>query len=1632
MEGDTKTTFGFSDNDAITVDSIKKIFKRNVTEGDASLSDISANGLILLKSIASNSDNSVLDQVFWKSLNSSLISTNKEGQRCIDLCVYGFRAVTHKHFLKTVEKKVGVKSRVIDHSNFELNISSMKIPYVKNKSFPSLKIQMISSPTTLKLKMIGESSFIFILFQLRKCLELFIKDLPVPLKECYSKDDISATSTDGNETDSSDSAPKTKKVYKRIIYNSSSSSGESNKEPLKCDSVPGPAPAVCHDGLFGVQKGLENRSPSESNIQTPPESGSPVFKSKHKEQRKEKEMQCSGCALLYVSRNVQLMVESDYMTLSLACTASCLDPNVKDAVAEMALNMIVLVSRTDSVSKNTIENFCSNFKRICLKILDQTEDGRDGFFMRMLSYLSRMKIQDANRVVTVLNEIVDICVEEEDAFEEKLIKNKAGRRNMISYLKSTGAFFSVMAVIETWFKMFRRKINLKRILPTQLHFVEDMFKDLVTPYTRVVYHEKMSNIARKVLTAIGSNNIQVIELNKKVFRVVQTGRTIEMPHDRFIYLDKVEQNLVTFLLRGNLTLAEKVDFQNASFENEGNKLLTNKWIFEPKNICAEDILQFLVGLKVPNKSNETKNKSKDSSSNENEIAVEANECNDAKVPIKSNIDENYGLVIDPNDGFMEDTNDDDDDDNHGDGGNSNRSYDAGDHSEGKRHCVIETSFTVKQESILKYWPLNDKLNQKRQFNSTKVSLDWPKMYGGMCPIVISQNYVTIYGSRKTNANFGKVVGKCIICDTKYTHIIKENPFEEIIKNGLIKYNVVRDMVVDVEADGCFFVEEGEEPSIQKPVHKKSKARGLQLRGRERELLGDMAAQHGVQATHRQQMAFALEEQIEVGNTTSMRSYPVIKMAKQEQEKKLRGGITFYDSARNVLLGQDVDVSPDFPDLAAAKLLPGMVRSLQEYPFKITLSNFEMLRVGAKFLSAKEETTLYIDSSGKFWQDRRKTGKDLLNTALVLPPLAPGLSPFPIFEMISESNKTQDFIDMLQHAWNNMALSLNNKAVPYPTYAVSDLSFPNLHALLMVFNKIKIAEYLKLAYECLMKGEDISLDTIVTICENHLLPAILKTARSHMQDKMKADTVVAGLMLVLRADTVENALQIWESLVKVHCEKSVNEEARSKIKEASCGNLSTFEMVTDFGDDTPQDEIVMYGNRRALRLNSDFYHLFNKTMEKVLKADENVSVVTNPLYAPTLIKFLTKQYLSLFPLISASVLNGGLKTNAHIELYWKAKRAIMSKVPTPQHWPAKLIGIQHHQTRIQAKEIHLHSLVPNLKFGGKKIVSKGGKYPDLMQELSGRNPKDKYFMPTPSKKEMKEKKHNESYDGSKERWSAKKRKQSSKGDHYMKNKVIDHGEIEKRLDAAVGSIRITGNPDKGGVVVTPADIAWIMSNDYISDNAINACLLLLDKRLNEPGKKTADLINVYSISDLQLIRSGVTNLVKAGKFICILPRRFGIDDQEQLEAQLKAQKQTKTGKTATTSDPGSHFTLISNLYCEAFEVKCYETFGPFRNQENLLTADGEKLIRTLCGLASSDLQEVEVTCPNIPTQRENECGALAFAVALQLCFHYPLGGVYSQIQNVREHFLECLQRNELTDFMTISNSVNDEMLFTINI
>ena len=94
----------------------------------------------------------------------------------------------------------------------------MTIPYVKKRTFPSLKVQAVSSVSKITLKLFGDSAFIFILFYLKKVLELFIKNIPVPLKQCYDESSEStAHSTDSKDTEKDEEAPAVKRVYKRIV-----------------------------------------------------------------------------------------------------------------------------------------------------------------------------------------------------------------------------------------------------------------------------------------------------------------------------------------------------------------------------------------------------------------------------------------------------------------------------------------------------------------------------------------------------------------------------------------------------------------------------------------------------------------------------------------------------------------------------------------------------------------------------------------------------------------------------------------------------------------------------------------------------------------------------------------------------------------------------------------------------------------------------------------------------------------------------------------------------------------------------------------------------------------------------------------------------------------------------------------------------------------------------------------------------------------------------------------------------------------------------------------------------------------------------------------------------------------------
>ena len=96
-------------------------------------------------------------------------------------------------------------------------------------------------------------------------------------------------------------------------------------------------------------------------------------------------------------------------------------------------------------------------------------------------------------------------------------------------------------------------------------------------------------------------------------------------------------------------------------------------------------------------------------------------------------------------------------------------------------------------------------------------------------------------------------------------------------------------------------------------------------------MGKRAAEIGIKEAYMEQLAAADLDQLKSGNTSSVRSIPVIKMARREKEIKETGGLNFYQSIMHVYETQRDDVSPNFEATTNSKKLPGLIRLVYNDP-----------------------------------------------------------------------------------------------------------------------------------------------------------------------------------------------------------------------------------------------------------------------------------------------------------------------------------------------------------------------------------------------------------------------------------------------------------------------------------------------------------------------------------------------------------------------------------------------------------------------------------------------------------------------------------------------------------------------------
>ena len=1278
-------------------------YKKMVQQHPQNLEKLSKSMFVLLKQrLGTQSKLSLKSphENLYREMICNAVYFEDQGMVLLKLCHYD--SLTHAKFYNAVQKVFKMKGSREMKTEFKLTINGIKFPYSKNKQdFPPVEISGQSkSKTVLELSVKGLSAMIFVSFFLKPILNQFVKNAGslkpdllmddddthqlLPKKHTSNIGTCNLVTIEDEErlSEMGNKKPEYLNPEKPLDIKSKTTTGikenmqdvgnlntieDTTKiESRKPTTNIGASNLVTIGDETGTEKKLHKAGDkkflafTKDDVQNVQE-----IKSKKATDVKEISNPCYHCAIMHLVENVENLLHEERIEIDLSCIAKCGQNSL-----EILVRSICFLVVSQSVNYNRIQNLIKNVEYVVAALLDHTEYSRAMFYCILFETLDDIDGNKQPMIVTLSRELCELLIESDpQMFFETLKENRQVRRNMLRFISETGHYFALQALVESWTIMHKNGIDIRSVLPRPVSgsSAVQMITSGQESSTNFYF---FARITRELITEISKEeNILIMEARKIEFR--HEGETIDKQGDRYLYINKVDEIMYQVHIEDMAVTLEQLEFSELKYSEKENLLFSNNWNFFLPSMANQEIM-FLCN-EVFKASNKPKSDQggmiRDSEtfgignkmSKDCQTVISPETCKPSKSLKSASPEKNQPSTISRNPIDQKRKHQDEDDD-------ASNSAKESDHNEEHDYCeeetTIETNLVVPREDVMKYW--ND---QAKNFVRHLVGEDWPQMYGSPCAVIFSYCHTKKPKSAKRLNHFSKMVGCCKICNAKHTCMIIKSPFDESVDDkGVITYKSNTDLIIDVTVTGFFEIDANNVPDIRKPKHDINKATGLFLKGKQREKIGEKVSREGVQNVYMEQFDKVHEHQIMFGNKTSVKSYDVLTTARQEFERKQHCGNDFFESIQNVFDSQKGDVSLNFDETTASKQLPGFLRSVQQTPLKVVMANFDQLRIGANYLNKNENSTIFIDSSGKFLKQEKGKSK-ILNTAVVIPPPAAGHAPFPIFEMISERNKTIDFQTFLEYGWSYLSTSINNEKVNPPKVAVSDFSFPNIHAILAVFNQVKINEYLETVYQYSVKSLESPYKTVLTICENHTLPNLLLYARNIQTDKAVADTLVAGFLKVLEADTLGRATQVFEDLARVHCLKGISKEARESIKEMQFQDVgdNLCDYAGDFEDEASEEDDKKFGSRRSLRENSPYYKLFKRIIDKVIENEQETNI-TNRFYAPKLMIAMTKQYLSLFPLFSASSIpNKKLTTNSQIELYWKEQRRILKDIPNRQRY-----------------------------------------------------------------------------------------------------------------------------------------------------------------------------------------------------------------------------------------------------------------------------------------------------------------------------------------------------------------------------
>lgn len=253
----------------------------------------------------------------------------------------------------------------------------------------------------------------------------------------------------------------------------------------------------------------------------------------------------------------------------------------------------------------------------------------------------------------------------------------------------------------------------------------------------------------------------------------------------------------------------------------------------------------------------------------------------------------------------------------------------------------------------------------------------------------------------------------------------------------------------------------------------------------------------------------------------------------------------------------------------------------------------------------------------------------------------------VSDFLTERCRVQDILYCLASFRCAMNMLANERIDSCkPRIIVTNMSWAILHASVLIFCGCFIQTYLEKTFEALRKGSPIR-ETIIFVCSSHLIARLAKTRPGFAAAKEKRFFLTCFGKLLM-ATTLQDAVSIWKQIIVISKSRSCSDSVSAAVH--------FFTADTSQVEETDVDE-AMIGDidacidETSLLKASPLMRFFGRHLEVF---EEDRGSKPNPHFNPAALEHVLRQWLSIFGLWSAAVLNGTgyhYITNAKIESWF---------------------------------------------------------------------------------------------------------------------------------------------------------------------------------------------------------------------------------------------------------------------------------------------------------------------------------------------------------------------------------------------